>query len=384
MGSLSACQTSHEVARDPLVVNPKARPVRNVSGFSEAMKCMDAMIGAYVDRDVLLIAEDIPNKSGVTGLAVSGKEMLISAISEISATSKRIRFVAYDPKETPVVVEIFAHQNKDKKEATAFRFPAFFIRGAITQVEKKVSSGGRDIGVGVPGIARIGGSKVETLSVVALDMNVGDQKTLQILPGVNSRNVLSVFKKGEAFEAMAGIISKVEVDYAMEFEQQEGMSAAIRSLIDLGTVEIVGKLLNLPYDDCLAPERRAAAVAGAMKHGPALPSDLGSQATDRTALQAPASSNPPTQPLPTSAVLPTPPGAPEGRQPASSGAASTTDAKDRQQRSDAESMPRTPSPEQPVKRSSDDPNLRFWGARDKSETKNGEDQKSGKDLNIKW
>lgn len=259
----SCAPVNQKVATHPKVINPKSKPVINVTSFSEGLSCMDTLMAAELDMNILIIAEDIPNKSGIKGLAESGKEMLISTISTMASKSGRLRFVSIDA-ELPIINQLFTAYQKNKP-SKQFKLPDYFIRGAISQVEKGASRAGKDISAEVAGIVAGGVGKTKSMSVIALDMNIGELGTMQIVPGVTSHNVIAVFNKDEAMDIMGGYIGFGNLGYSMEFNESEGMSAAMRNLIELGSIELVGKLLNLPYQQCIDPNSRPIVIAEANK-----------------------------------------------------------------------------------------------------------------------
>ena len=79
------------------------------------------------------------------------------------------------------------------------------------------------------------------MSYVALDINVGDMGSLQIIPGVNSNNVLALYNKGVGTD-IGGRIKSVGTFFDFGVDRRDGLSQAIRNLVDLAAIEIVGKL----------------------------------------------------------------------------------------------------------------------------------------------
>jgi peptidoglycan hydrolase-like protein with peptidoglycan-binding domain len=75
-----------------------------------------------------------------------------------------------------------------------------------------------------------------------------------ILPGVNSTNSLVVTRTGSAKE-LGGKIGKVGLSFNMSMSRAEGMGSGVRALVELGMIELVGKLLEVPYWKCLGIEK---------------------------------------------------------------------------------------------------------------------------------
>ncbi|MFP3632932.1 hypothetical protein SB776_40700, partial [Burkholderia sp. SIMBA_045] len=59
---LGACVTSGEQAT--VVQKPKTPPVRTVSNFSEALRCMDTLMWNHGKRDIFITSNGIPDATG--------------------------------------------------------------------------------------------------------------------------------------------------------------------------------------------------------------------------------------------------------------------------------------------------------------------------------
>ena len=79
---------------------------------------------------VYVTSAPLPDYTENRGAAGYGaRDMLISALSEMTKESGAIRFVAFD-RSTPDIVAL-QNSHPQKKE---LRIPDFFIRGAVTQI----------------------------------------------------------------------------------------------------------------------------------------------------------------------------------------------------------------------------------------------------------
>lgn len=251
---LMGCTTfTKPIATDPRVINPSSKPVQNITDFSGALACVDRLIEDTESGDVILMIDRIPNESGER-LASSAKTMLMTAIQKIGARSRKIKFVVMGGA-AEKVAEMARERDKEKHDLT-FQYPDYFITGAITQAERGVAKQGQGFGLKVEKVAGIDYGKHKTMSAIGLDLQMGNIKNMQLLPNVVSSNLLAVYESGTEFSAGIAVIKKTDLDYSMEYSHEEGMSAAIRNLIELGTIEVFGKLLNLHYEQCLTPRTR--------------------------------------------------------------------------------------------------------------------------------
>lgn len=228
-------------------------PVRTLTGFTEGLVCMDKMFVARKVEPIYITAAPIPDSSenrGVSGYAA--RDMLITAIAEMSKESAALRYVAFD-RQTP---DIVALQSSHPKKAN-LRIPDFFIRGAVTQINSAPYSKqrGGSANVGKLGKEFQGGSYSDSsslsLSSVSLDLAMGLVNNYQILPGMFSANTFSVEKRGSADDYSISM-PKLGLTYSTSENSAEAMSRALRALVEVGAIELFGKLYNLPYWECLA------------------------------------------------------------------------------------------------------------------------------------
>jgi peptidoglycan hydrolase-like protein with peptidoglycan-binding domain len=87
-----------------------------------------------------------------------------------------------------------------------------------------------------------------------MDMNVGETTTRMILPGVNASNSLIITRSGKGTD-VGGKLGKVGFSFNMSLNKSEGLGSGVRALIELGMIELVGKLTGTPYWKCLEIEK---------------------------------------------------------------------------------------------------------------------------------
>lgn len=244
-----------------------AYPVRTMTSFTEGLVCMDRMLAANKVEPIYVTAAPIPDYSENRGGAgYAARDMLISAIAEMTRNSAAVRFVAFD-RQTP---DIVALQSTHPKRGS-LRIPDFFIRGAVTQINNTPYSKqiGDSLSIAGKGEHFLGGglgnSASLTLSSVSLDMAVGLVNNYQMLPGIFSANTFSVEKRSNSDELSISL-KRIGAVFSVNENQAEALSLALRGLVEVGAIELFGKLYNLPYWECLAeigdnaPLREAARV----------------------------------------------------------------------------------------------------------------------------
>lgn len=230
------------------VRRPRANPTPNKTTFTDAFHCMDKLLASRLDYQLIVAVENIHDKTN-NKIADGAKDMLITAITDISATYGRIIYSAaggdldklYDLRKN----------NVDKYDAKSKVFPGFAIAGSITEADRNLASGGDSANLGIPGIASVGVENKKSMSSIALDMRLVNITTDTAIPGVNSRNELAVFRHGTEAGVGGALLKKVELDISSEFETNESFTAAVRKLLELGLIEIIGKYTRTPYENCL-------------------------------------------------------------------------------------------------------------------------------------
>lgn len=223
---------------------PKTPAQKVLTSFTPALRCMDDLFLAYGKRDIVMTTAGIPDS---TGKVMAGtKEMLISAISKTSIKSRAISFVDYDTERNDLLM---LFQDIQQAGASNRRIPNYYIRGAITQLDDNALDSQQSAGLALP-FLDLGISRDQVVSMLSVDMNIGESTSRTILPGVNASNSMAIVRSGKAGEA-GGKIGKAGLNISMSLNQSEGAAAGARALIELGVIELLGKLTNVPYWKCL-------------------------------------------------------------------------------------------------------------------------------------
>jgi peptidoglycan hydrolase-like protein with peptidoglycan-binding domain len=246
---LAGCMTSPQEA--PVVAQPKSRAVQNVTSFSESLRCMDNLLAQFGRRNIVITSAGIPDATA--NVSAGTKDMLISAISRMSVASNAFTFVDFDQRQVDV------HDLQSLVGFTDdFLVPNYYIRGAITQLDEGVLSEQAGAGFAFDNVG-VGASADQVVSVVSVDMNVGNLVTRQIIPGISANNSMAVARSGRAGD-LSGNIQKFGFNLNVSLNRGEGMHQAVRTLVELSTIEVLGKLAQVPYWRCLQIEQTNPAV----------------------------------------------------------------------------------------------------------------------------
>ncbi len=243
---LGGCAVTGAPERAYVEAKPSAQPVRNITGFTQSLNCMDDLFAQYGVNGFVITSAGIPDATGRVGGGT--KDMLITAISRMSVKSKAITWVDFDQSLTDVAdLQGLVGFTDD------FLIPNYYIRGAITQLDQGVLDESVSGGINLPKV-ELGASKDQQVSVVSVDMNIGNLVTRQILPGLSAANSIVVVKRGLGGDAGA-TIGKAGLFFNVSLNRSEGLHQATRTLIDLSAIELMGRLTQVPYWRCLSIEQ---------------------------------------------------------------------------------------------------------------------------------
>ncbi len=252
--SLAGCvtpPTPHEDASyqelAPIVNKPVVRPVRSLSNFSESLSCMDHLFRDAGMSTVLVSSKTIPDYSG--RIAVGTKEMIITALSQMSRVSNAFRYVDYEvdiARQDTVqnLTTLLLNNNQIRLQR-----PALYFSGAIAFVDQKVMGNNNDYGISGSRL-EAGYSRNKSASVIGMEMHLGDFRSRTIIPGMDSANEIVIGSGGGGLD-LSGRIGTYGVQFSVGRDYTQGSGPAIRTLVELAVIELTGKWARLPYWQCL-------------------------------------------------------------------------------------------------------------------------------------
>lgn len=230
---------------------PAVRPTRSLSSFSDSLLCMDHMLRDAQMPTTLITSKQIPDYSA--RVAVATKDMVITALSQMSRLSNAFRFVDYEvdiARQDTVqnLTTILLNNNQMQLQR-----PALYLSGAIAFVDQNVINNRADAGVSGPRLD-FGYSQSRNATIIALEMHLGDFRTRTLIPGLDSANEVIVGTGGQGID-LAGRIGTYGVQFNVGRDYTQGSGSAVRTLVDLATIELIGKWARVPYWQCLTLEQ---------------------------------------------------------------------------------------------------------------------------------
>lgn len=221
-----------------------AAPARNVTDFSDAVRCMDDTFMRYGTRDVSVIMEDLADNT--KKVSAGTRDMMISAISDMTRRSRAIQLITFGQDANNLVAFLNAAQQRGAFAVV----PQFSIRGSVSQLDEGVLKRQGDVGISVDPVASLGASASRQFNVLGLDLSMAHTSNLALVHGVSSKNAVVIAKDSNALDSEA-VIRKVGINFSTSFQRTDGTAQALRNMVELATVELFGRLLKLPYWACL-------------------------------------------------------------------------------------------------------------------------------------
>lgn len=255
---LAGCATPRDPRKDQafqslasITDRPVVRPTRSISSFSDSLMCMDHMLRDAQLPTTLITSKQIPDYS--TRVTVATKDMVITALSQMSRLSNAFRFVDYEvdiARQDTVqnLTTILLNNNQMQLQR-----PALYLSGSISFVDQNVINNRFDAGLSGTRIDT-GYSQSRNATIIGLEMHLGDFRTRTLIPGLDSANEVIIGNGGQGVD-LAGRIGTYGVQFNVGRDYTQGSGSAVRTLVDLATIELIGKWARVPYWQCLTLEQ---------------------------------------------------------------------------------------------------------------------------------
>jgi peptidoglycan hydrolase-like protein with peptidoglycan-binding domain len=236
---------------DAMRTGPAQRPRLTETSFAPALRCMDLLFVGHGVRDLVVLVEDLPDRTHKVN--AGGKDMVISAVSQMTRRSRAIQLIAFSASDNTLreVIERLA--------LSMSRVPAYAIRGSVSQFDEAMVKNQSEAGVALGPLSG-GAARQAGASMLALDLNMIGIPSLALIPGVTSKNSVLVVRDGTGADAELEV-RKFGLNFNFSLARAEGNAQALRTLAELATIELFGKLAMVPYWTCLGIDDRDPAVA---------------------------------------------------------------------------------------------------------------------------
>ena len=223
--------------------------VQKKSNYTASLDGFGRMTEIFASKKAKIQSKGITDDTG-TSQATGGEipiditEMIKSSINKIGG---KIQYIDYDPSHMSNM-RALGYSNFQNKI-----IPTLVISGGITEFDRslEVRGSGSDTGVEatVHGQAvglDMGNSKKSAKSNITIDISLIDFQTWAMIPKMTTTNTVSVFS-GTASSELGFSIAGASFGLNGNVKKVQGRHAAVRILVELSVIEVVGRYLDLPY-----------------------------------------------------------------------------------------------------------------------------------------
>jgi hypothetical protein len=228
--------------------NPTDRTQRTITTFTPALRCMDDMLFANGTRDVTLMMEDL--RDATTKVPVSVRDMMVSAVSDMTRRSRAVRLSVFGADQQNIG-QVLQQAQKTSPFAVV---PEHVVRGSISQFDEDVQRRSASVGASRTVLEKLFGLRLlneSKFSELGMDMAVARTDSMTLLPGVSSKNTTVIVRQDFSAGDGQGVILGSVINFTFAVARAEGVARATRNMVELGTIELVGKLTRTPYWQCL-------------------------------------------------------------------------------------------------------------------------------------
>lgn len=238
---------------DQVKTGPENAPFRAITNFSPALRCMDTAMIDFGVRDVSMLVEELADQTKKVNAGT--RDMLISAVSDMTKRSRGIRLIAFG-RDSGNLVGFYEAAGSKNPYAT---IPQFDIKGSISQFDENIAKKTAEAGFAIGEYLSAGYAKSANATVLGIDLTVLDTADMSVVPGVTSRNAVIIYKQGSGLDADAQY-KKFGINFSTTLSKSEGNTQALRNLVELAAIELIGKLTRLPYWKCLGADAQGPEV----------------------------------------------------------------------------------------------------------------------------
>lgn len=241
---LAGCQQTM-----PEVELPESAPEVKVTNFSEALRELGLMTEIYDTGVMRIQSNDIGDVTGAslsTGSEIPRDitEMMKSTLNSIGGN---ILYIPYDPSFVSNQMAT-GYSNFENKI-----IPDVVITGGITEFDRGLETTGDSTNFSVSSTVKGEGVGLEYgdqdktgLARITLDFNMLNFQTMAGIPRMNAVNSMKVHK-AQAETGMSISLFGVTFGSKGERKKVQGRHEAVRLLVELSVIQMVGKYAGVPY-----------------------------------------------------------------------------------------------------------------------------------------
>ncbi|QTA80314.1 DUF4384 [Desulfonema limicola] len=248
-----SCSMTPQLSRkEHEIFSNSPAPYEKSSDFTDALSNLGVMIETYGLPGNVIQGKNIINKTSCqNSLPLDITDMIKTAVNGIG---EKIRYAVYDPQ-----FDHYKHGDYFKVYGAGMfkQKPAVVIEGAITECDENLDTQGS----GASGYGTVGGGTAESdldgsinkrisYSRLAIDLHMMDFKNNWLLPQKQTSMAVDVqtLEKGRSFSFR---IYGAGLGLDGERKVVHGKHDAVRSLVEISILKLIGRYLEIPYWRCI-------------------------------------------------------------------------------------------------------------------------------------
>ena len=227
------------------VAKPNSAPIASVTQFEQPLKCMDRAFADFGVSGVTIAVSAVPD---YTGRVFVGSDIwLQTAITKMSQRSGAFVVTDYNPNQWAPEQGLWTLSNKQ-----GFYIPAYYVRGAISGFANNVAENTGQVAAG--SALYNGGAGIGTAySTVSVDLTIGNLLQRTLISRAHAGNEIVLESKAKGAQ-VGGLLKKFGANLEINASRNDGVPQAVRALVELNAIEILGRLTGVPYWTCLGAD----------------------------------------------------------------------------------------------------------------------------------
>jgi len=208
----------------------------NINKYTDGLDNLNELLNLYNDEQISLVVEPVANMTNSAGQGELPADITMMVNSALNEIGEKVALYAYSEH--------------------GLQHARYRIQGAITEYDVLESS---NAGVNVAIHAGKGKGEADMdgganndnqVAKITLDFNMVDSLTNTFVPKVRTSNSIKVIKMSASNDFGFSILGS-GFGLSASASKEQGKHAAIRLLVDLSMIELIGKLQKKPYWLCV-------------------------------------------------------------------------------------------------------------------------------------
>ncbi len=227
-------------------------PGRILTPYTESLVCLDQLMASQ-PRGTQRQAISVGLTPDATGRISPGlRDMIMATLVRATASSNAlVPTEVLTPGTLPTAVTVGSPGAITGLLLPSPHANSVQVLGALTQADRNVQAQNAQAGIGF-GENRFGVSQNSDISNIGIDLRLAQPDTTRTLLAVSNQVTLKNSSRGASADFA---IRGVGINFELSFDEREGLHQAVRTLVELSLLELLGQYTRVPYWRCLQLNR---------------------------------------------------------------------------------------------------------------------------------